>query len=122
MTLEHGRRAIPQHGPLYAPVNDWPEAYPRARYLSQKFVETLCSIEGMPSLIREIERVIFEAHPLLAERHGAIDFGGAPRAQGAPSPRDPDAREEIGLANLSEQIGIELDKSRTGGGRRRAGD
>jgi hypothetical protein len=32
--------------PLDAPVNDWPDAYPRARYLSQQFVEELCSIEG----------------------------------------------------------------------------
>jgi hypothetical protein len=50
---------------LASPVNWSSEAYPRARYLSQQFVETLCSIEGMPTLIREIERVIFEAHPTL---------------------------------------------------------
>jgi hypothetical protein len=54
-------------------VNLLPDAYPRARYLSQQFVEELCSIEGMPALIKEIERVIFEAHPSL-ERDGAADF------------------------------------------------
>jgi hypothetical protein len=55
--------------------DDWSAAgYPRARYLSQKFVEELCSATGMTDeLLREIERVIFEAH-LLAERDGATDF------------------------------------------------
>ena len=33
----------------------------------------------MPTLIHEIERVIFEAHPLL-ERYGAIDFEGSSSA------------------------------------------
>jgi hypothetical protein len=38
-------------------------AYPRARYLSQQFVEELCSSRGASEgLVREIERVIFEAH------------------------------------------------------------
>ncbi len=59
--------------PLDAPINRSADAYPRVRYLSQQFVEELCSIEGMPALIKEIERVIFEAHPSL-ERDGAVDF------------------------------------------------
>jgi hypothetical protein len=34
------------------------------RYLSQQFVEELCSASGLTDgLLREIERVIFEAHP-----------------------------------------------------------
>lgn len=38
-------------------------AYPQARYLSQQFVEELCSSKGASEgLVREIERVIFEAH------------------------------------------------------------
>lgn len=38
-------------------------AFPRARYLSQQFVEELCSAKGASEgLVREIERVIFEAH------------------------------------------------------------
>lgn len=38
-------------------------AYPRARYLSQQFVEELCSSKGASEgLVREIERVVFEAH------------------------------------------------------------
>jgi hypothetical protein len=46
-------------------AND-PLAFPRARYLSQQFVEELCSSKGASEgLIREIERVIFEAHPMI---------------------------------------------------------
>lgn len=38
-------------------------ANPQARYLSQQFVEELCSAKGASEgLLREIERVIFEAH------------------------------------------------------------
>ena len=41
-----------------------PFAYERVRYLSQQFVEELCSSSGLTDgLLREIERVIFEAHP-----------------------------------------------------------
>jgi hypothetical protein len=48
--------------------------YPRARYLSQQFVEELCSAHGMTDeLMREIERVIFKSHPI-SERDGAVDF------------------------------------------------
>ncbi len=40
-----------------------PVSYPRVRYLSQQFVEDLCSSSGMTDgLLREIERVIYEAH------------------------------------------------------------
>jgi hypothetical protein len=46
----------------------------RARYLSQQFVEDLCSSSGLSDrLLDEIERVIFEAHPI-ENREGAIDF------------------------------------------------
>lgn len=49
-------------------------AFPRARYLSQQFVEELCSSKGASEgLVREIERVIFEAHA--AQGHdGAYSF------------------------------------------------
>jgi hypothetical protein len=91
-------------------VNRSPEAYPRARYLSQQFVEELCSIEGMPALIKEIERVIFEAHPSL-ERDGAADFDELLELR-ARRYRDARVREEEALADLSDQIGIEIEKSR----------
>lgn len=47
---------------------------PRVQYLSQQFVENLCSADGMEgSLVDEIERVIFSAHPV-EEREGASSF------------------------------------------------
>src|SRR6202020_950298 len=51
-----------------------PFAYPRARYLSQQFVEDLCSSKGASEgLIQEVERVIFEAHAE-EEREGTMNF------------------------------------------------
>ena len=96
--------------PLYAPINQSADAYPRARYLSQQFVEDLCSIEGMPKLILEIERVIFEAHPLI-ERNGALDFDELLELR-AGEFRQARTREESALATISDQIGIEMEKSR----------
>jgi hypothetical protein len=85
--------------------------YPRARYLSQKFVEELCSAAGMTDeLLREIERVIFEAHALV-ERDGAVDFDEL-RDLRTMRFREARAREEDALADLSERIGIELEKSK----------
>ncbi|QSR32332.1 hypothetical protein CFI00_17935 [Nocardioides sp. S5] len=47
---------------------------PRVQYLSQQFVERLCSSEGITDeLLAEIERVIFEAH-LYEDRLGASSF------------------------------------------------
>lgn len=47
---------------------------PRVQYLSQQFVERLCSSEGITDeLLTEIERVIFEAHPY-EDRLGASSF------------------------------------------------
>ena len=96
--------------PLDSPENRSSDAYPRVRYLSQQFVEDLCSIEGMPTLVAEIERVIFEAHPSL-ERDGAVEFGELLELRAA-GYRDTRAREEAALANISDQIGIEMEKTR----------
>jgi hypothetical protein len=85
--------------------------YPRARYLSQQFVEELCSAHGMTdALMREIERVIFEAHPL-SDRDGAVDFEELLEMR-ATRFRAARAREEDALADLSEQIGTELEKDK----------
>lgn len=47
---------------------------PLVQYLSQQFVERLCSSEGITDeLLAEIERVVFEAHPY-EERLGASSF------------------------------------------------
>ncbi len=110
VSLKWSSGGDPISRPLDSPVNWSPDAYPRARYLSQQFVEELCSIEGMPALIKEIERVIFEAHPSL-ERDGAVDFDELLELR-ARRYRDARTREETALANLSDQIGIEMEKSR----------
>jgi hypothetical protein len=91
-------------------VSQAADAYPRVRDLSQQFVEDLCSIEGMPALIKEIERVIFEAHPSL-DRDGAVDFQEL-RELRARQYHDVRLREEAALANVSDQIGIKMEKSR----------
>ena len=90
--------------------DDWSAAeYPRARYLSQKFVEELCSATGMTDeLLRELERVIFEAHPL-ADRDGATDFDEL-RELRTMRFREARAREEDALADISERIGTDLEK------------
>jgi hypothetical protein len=85
--------------------------YPRARYLSQQFVEELCSAQGMTdALMREIERVIFEAHPI-SDRDGAVDFEELLEMR-ATRFREVRGRAEDALADFSEQIGTELEKDK----------
>ena len=109
-TLSWGDESQPSTRKLDEPVNWSPEAYPRARYLSQQFVEDLCFIDGMPTLIREIERVVYEAQPTL-ERDSATDFEEL-LATRAGHHRVARTREEEALARISEEIGVELDKAR----------
>jgi energy-coupling factor transporter ATP-binding protein EcfA2 len=88
-----------------------PTTYPRARYLSQQFVEELCSSSGMTDgLLREIERVIFESHPD-HDREGALDFAELleHRASRHRLARD---REAEGVSQLSERMSIELEKEK----------
>lgn len=48
--------------------------HPHVRYLSQQFVDQLCSAEGLDDeLVQEIEHVIFSAHPV-TDRLGAESF------------------------------------------------
>lgn len=87
------------------------ERYPRARYLSQKFVEELCSADGITdALLLEIERVIFEAHPL-ADRDGVLDFAELLDLRAARF-RSQREREELAIEQISDEIGTELDKAR----------
>jgi AAA domain, putative AbiEii toxin, Type IV TA system len=88
-----------------------PLSYPRARYLSQQFVEELCSSSG-PSdkLLHEIERVIYEAHPL-GDRDGAIDFDEL-LERSANLPRLARERETEAVVQISEQISVELEKEK----------
>lgn len=85
------------------------ESYPRARYLSQQFVENLCSSDGMTDgLLSEVERVIFDSHTV-TEREGAVNFADLREIRSA---RHRQARRhgEESLSMLSERINIELEK------------
>ena len=84
-------------------------SFPRARYLSQQFVEELCSSNGVSDrLIEEIERVILEAHPL-DEREGAIDFNEF-REYRTNRFRQARDREVEAISDLSDRIALELEK------------
>ena len=85
------------------------EPYRRARYLSQQFVEKLCSADGMTDgLLSEVERVIFDSHTV-TEREGAINFSDLREIRSA---RHRQARKhgEESLSILSERINTELEK------------
>lgn len=89
-------------------AND-PWAFPRARYLSQQFVEELCSSRGASEgLVREIERVIFEAHPQ-EDRDGAANFEQL-RERRTLRFQQARKREAEAIAAMSERIAEELEK------------
>lgn len=98
--------------PLDGRDADSPTAYPRARYLSQQFVEELCSTaDGHADvLIAEIERVIFEAHDQDA-RDGALDFAEL-REQRTQRFRQAREREAAAIVAISQRIGDEYEKQR----------
>jgi hypothetical protein len=88
-----------------------PSSYARVRYLSQQFVEDLCSSSSLSDrLLEEIERVIFEAHPI-ETRDGAIDFAELleNRTQRYRLARQ---REAQAVAQISDRIATELEKER----------
>ena len=89
-------------------AND-PLAYPRARYLSQQFVEDLCSSKGASEgLIREVERVIFEAHAE-DEREGAMNFAELLESR-ITRFQQSRQREDEAIASISDRIAEELEK------------
>lgn len=84
-------------------------SFPRARYLSQLFVEELCSSSGVSDgLVDEIERVIFEAHSQ-DDQDGAIDFSEF-RDQRTARFQQAREREANAIADLSERISSEFEK------------
>nr|WP_256664434.1 MULTISPECIES: AAA family ATPase [unclassified Pseudomonas] len=84
-------------------------SFPRARYLSQQFVEELCSANGVSDgLIAEIERVIFEAHPQ-DDREGAIDFAEL-RDYRTARFQQAREREADAIADVSDRIAAEFEK------------
>jgi energy-coupling factor transporter ATP-binding protein EcfA2 len=79
---------------------------PRVRYLSQQFVDALCSAEGVTDeLLAEIERVIFQAHPE-EDRMSAANFQELLqlRAEGARAAR---SREESAILQASSDLAAE---------------
>ena len=88
-----------------------PLSYPRVSYLSQQFVEDLCSSSGMTDeLLREIEGVIFEAHPD-HDRDGALDFAELLEHR-ASRHRLARQREAGAISQISERISVELEKEK----------
>lgn len=88
---------------------DNPLTFPRARYLSQQFVEELCSAKGASEgLIREIERVIFEAQPI-DDRDGALNFEEL-RQNKLMQHQQARRLGAEAISAISERIGEELEK------------
>lgn len=84
-------------------------SFPRARYLSQQFVEELCSAKGVSDgLVDEIERVIFESHSQ-DEREWALDFAEL-RDQQTSRFQQAREREAEAISDISDRIATELEK------------
>ena len=84
-------------------------SFPRARYLSQQFVEELCSAKGVSDgLVDEIERVIFESHSQ-DDREWALDFAELRDQQTARFQQARD-REAEAISDISERIASEFEK------------
>ena len=82
---------------------------PQVRYLSQQFVDRLCSAEGLTDeLLNEIQRVIFLAHPT-EDRLGATDFEQLLNLR-AESARSARAHAESELRDLSTEFVSEREK------------
>lgn len=84
-------------------------SFPRARYLSQQFVEELCSAKGVSDgLVDEIERVIFESHSQ-DDREWALDFA-ALRDQQTSRFQQARKREAEAISDISDRIATEFEK------------
>lgn len=84
-------------------------SFPRVRYLSQQFVEELCSSNGLSDgLIEEIERVIFESHSKNMP-DGTLNFSELREQQTA---RYQQARQRgaDAIFDISNRIAMELEK------------
>lgn len=86
-----------------------PNSYPRARYLSQQFVERLCSSSGInDDLLREMERVIFDSHSP-HDREGKLNFKELLEHR-ASRHRLARKREAEAVEQISDRIASELEK------------
>ncbi len=85
------------------------DSYARARYLSQQFVEELCAADRVTDgLINEVQRVIYEAHPL-TDRDGTSSFEELLELRVAVL-RQGRQNQDVALCNLSERIGTDKEK------------
>ena len=83
--------------------------YPRVQYLSQQFVDKLCSSEGVTDeLLSEIERVIYQTHPS-EDRMGTTTFRELLDLQSARG-RAIRQRHEESLAETTAELNIERDR------------
>ncbi len=94
-----------------APLGSEPEDFeePRIRYLSQQFVDNLCSAEGVSDeLVREIERVVYSAHPP-EQRMGTTSFRELldVRTQRARMTRE---RNELLLAEIADDLNDQMQR------------
>jgi energy-coupling factor transporter ATP-binding protein EcfA2 len=88
-----------------------PSSYPRARYLSQQFVERLCSSNGInDDLLGEMERVIFDSHPL-HDREGKLNFKELQEHR-ASRHRLARKREAETVEQISDRIASDLEKEK----------
>jgi len=109
VNLEWGSDESNSHETALDNLNLHSTSYPRARYLSQQFVDDLCSSDSVgDKLLKEVERVIFEAHDI-NQKEGTISFDELLELR-ASRHRTNRLREEDGLSGLADQIGSELDK------------
>lgn len=85
---------------------------PRARYLSQQFVDQLCSSDGLAEgLVREIESVIFNSHPADA-RYDARNFAELRDTLTEAVDRKK-ARYQAELEEIAESISVQDDLKRS---------
>jgi len=84
-------------------------SFPKARYLSQQFVDELCSAAGASDgLVEEIERVVFQSHEP-GETNFASDFAEL-RDQKTQLFKQARDREELAISQISDAVAIELEK------------
>lgn len=82
---------------------------PRVQYLSQQFVDTLCLAEGLTDeLLTEIERVIYEAHPI-EDRLGTTNFRELLDLCAAPG-REQRRRHEEALEQEGHEINVQRER------------
>jgi ABC-type lipoprotein export system ATPase subunit len=110
VTLNWGSGRDTELRSLYQ-INSSPDKFPMARYLSQQFVDDLCSSDGVTDkLLKEVERIIFSSHDV-NQREGTIDFSELLELR-ASRPRAARQQEELSLQDLCNRIGAELEKTK----------